>query len=272
MSRHFASPSEPWFRLGSLEVSTVVLVCLLGVASGIAWVVMPGLPDLLFFHPWLVGDGEVWRVVTWPFANTIWVAITALILWYFGSELERILGRLRMLWLLLGTWASLTAASTLITLLPGLTGSSLAGLDLIQFAVLLLWIAEYPKRPFLFGIPAWVFGTIIVAVQALGMIAGRAFGSLLSLVFSLVFVAIMARRFGLLGAYDWIPGRPGTRPAAPPRTRHVPRSEVRREQRRMTDREQLDALLDQINDQGIQSLTDAQRRELMRLRDRLRKG
>jgi hypothetical protein len=40
----------------------------------------------------------------------------------------------------------------------------------------------------------------------------------------------------------------------------------------MTDREQLDALLDQINDHGIQSLTDAQRRELMRLRDRLRKG
>jgi membrane associated rhomboid family serine protease len=274
VSRHFASPSEPWFRVGSLEVSTVVLVSLLGVASGIAWVVMPSLPNLLFFHPWLVASGEVWRVVTWPLANSIWVLITALILWYFGSELERILGRARMLWLILGAWASLTVASTLVTLLPGLTGSSLAGLDLIQLVILLLWIAEYPNRPFFFGIPAWIFGTIIIAIQALSMIAGRAFGSLLSLVFSLVLVAMMARRFGLLGAYEWIPGRPGARPAAaaPPRTRHVPRSEVRREQQRMTDREQLDALLDQINDHGIQSLTDAQRRELMRLRDRLRKG
>jgi hypothetical protein len=40
----------------------------------------------------------------------------------------------------------------------------------------------------------------------------------------------------------------------------------------MSDRERLDELLDQINDQGIGSLTDAQRKELMRLRERLRRG
>ena len=272
MSRHFASPSEPWFRLGTLEVTTVVLVSLVGVASGIAWVVNPGIGQALFFHPVLVAQGQVWRVVTWPLANSIWVVFTALMLWYFGSELERILGRNRMLWLLLGSWAGMTVASTLVTLLPGLSGSSLAGLDLIQFAVLLLWIAEYPNRPLFFGIPAWVFGLVIVAVQALGMVAGRAFGSLLSLLFSLVMVAVLARRFGLLGAYPWIPGRPGARPATPARIRPAPRAQARRDERQVSDRERLDALLDQINDQGIGSLTEAQKRELMRLRDRLRRG
>ncbi len=271
MSRHFASPSEPWFKIRNLEVTTVILVALVGVASGLAAVISPALPQVLYFHPSLVAEGQLWRVVTWPLANSIWVVITALILWYFGSDLERTLGRTRMAWLLVGAWASLTVASTLVSLLPSLGGSSLAGLDLIQFAVLLLWIAEYPKRPFLFGIPAWVFGAVISAVQVLGLVANRAFGALLSLLLGLVFVAIAARRFGLLDAYAWIPGRGGVRPAAPARTRPAPpRSRVRRDGQRLSDRERLDALLDQINERGIGSLSESQRRELMRLRDRLR--
>lgn len=270
MNRHFASPEDPWFTVGRLEVSTSVLVALIGLVSGVAWVVDTDLVYWLAYWPEAVIDGQAWRIATWPLANTIGVVFTSLMLWYFGRDLERLMGRLRMLWLLIGSWASLTIASTLVTLIPALSGSVLAGLGLIQLAVLLLWIAEYPNRPFFFGIPAWIFGMAIVAVQALSMVAYRDYGSLLSLVFSLCLVAIMARRFGLLGAYDWIPGRPRPQSAPVARTRHVP--QTRQEMRRHSDREQLDALLDQINEHGIQSLTDAQRRELMRLRDRLRRS
>lgn len=272
MNRHFASPEDPWFRLGRLDVSTSVLVGLIGVVSGVVWVIVPDIYQLLLYHPSLVVAGQAWRIATWPLANTIWVVLSAIILWYFGTELERLVGRLRMLWLIIGTWAGLTIAFTLVALMPALSGSYLAGLGLIQFAIMLLWIAEYPNRPFFFGIPAWIFGTVILALQALSMVAMRDYGGLLSMLFSLVLVAVMARRFGLLSAYDWIPGKPTVRTAPPARTRHEPRSRVRQEQRRASDREQLDALLDQINDHGIQSLTDAQRKELMRLRDRLRKG
>ncbi|MFT4108643.1 rhomboid family intramembrane serine protease, partial [Propionicimonas sp.] len=272
VNRHFASPEDPWFRIGSIDVSTSVLVAVIGLLSGIMWVASPEIIYGLAYWPGAVVDGEVWRILTWPLANSISVVFTSLMLWYFGTELERLVGRSRMLWLLVGAWAGLTIASTLVSLIPGLSGTVLAGLGLIQLAVLLLWIAEYPNRPFFFGIPAWVFGMAIVAVQALSMIAYRDFGSLLSLVFSLLLVAVMARRFGLLGAYDWIPGRPATRRPAAARTRHVPRSEVRQEMRRLSDREQLDALLDQINANGIQSLTEAQRKELLKLRERLRRN
>jgi hypothetical protein len=272
VSRHFASPSEPWFRIGRLEVSTSVFAALLGAASGLIGVIVPDVPARLFFYWDAVLAGEVWRLVTWPLANSIWVVLTALMLWYFGSELERLIGRLRMVWLLLGTWASLTVASIAVSLLPALSGTALAGLGLIELAILLLWVAEYPNRPFFFGIPAWILGVIFVALQALSMIAGRDFGGLLSLIFSLIFVAMMARRFSLLSAYDWIPGKPVPVKASTPRGRRVPRAAARQEERRKSDREQLDALLDQINDHGIQSLTDAQRRELMRLRDRLRRN
>lgn len=270
MSRHFASPSEPWFRIGRLEVTTVVLVCLVGLASGILWVVDTGLDDALFFSSQLVAMGEVWRVFTWPLANDLWVVIAALVLWYFGSELERLLGRTRMLWLLVGTWGILTLASTLVDLVPALHGAVLAGLGPIEMAVLLLWIAEYPTRPFFFGIPAWIFGALILALQVLSMAAERRFGALLSLLLSLVFVALLGRRLGLLSAYDWLPGKPV--PASRPRTRRPARGEVQQEQRRRSDREQLDALLDQINDHGIQSLSAAQRREMMKLRERLRRN
>ena len=124
MSRHFASPTEPWFRIGRLEVSTVVLACLIAVASGIAWVVAPGLASALYFNSQLVAAGEVWRIVTWPLANDLWVVITALVLWYFGSDIERLIGRTRMAWLLVGTWAALTAASTVVELLPALRGAA----------------------------------------------------------------------------------------------------------------------------------------------------
>ncbi len=271
VSRHFASPTEPWFRLGRLEVNTSTFVALLGVLSGLVGLFASSIPRALFFYWDAVAAGQVWRLVTWPLANSLWVVLTALMLWYFGSDLERLIGRVRMVWLLAGTWAALTAASVLVSLLPALRGTALAGLDLIELAVLLLWIAEYPTRPFFFGIPAWILGIVFVGLQALSMLAAGDTGGLLSLIASLFFVAVMGRRFGLLSAYDWIPGKPGV-VRTPPRGRRMPRAEARQAERRQSDREQLDALLDQINEHGIQSLTDAQRRELLKLRDRLRRG
>lgn len=275
VSRHFASPEDPWFRLGRLDVNSSTLVALIAAASGLLSVFSPSLVYSLAFDPLLVGAGQVWRVVTWPLANSIWVLLTALILWWFGSDLERLVGRYRMLWLFVGIWATLTASAFLLALLPDFPSSALAGIDLIETAVLLLWIAEYPNRPFFFGIPAWIFGAVIVAMNALSLVAGRNFGGLAALVVALVVTAVMGRRFGLLSAYDWIPGKPvpqTVRTAAPTTFRAATRSETKQAERRASDRERLDELLDQINDHGMHSLTSAQRKELLRLRDRLRRG
>ena len=267
---------EPWFRIGRLEVTTVVLVVLIAVLSGLAWVAVPSLPSSLAYSPDLVATGEVWRLVTWPFASdlSLWTVITLALFWYFGTELERQIGRTRMVWLLGGMWACLTAAYTAVAVLLG-SGLGLAGLDFIQFLLLLLWIAEYPTRPFFFGIPAWVVGAILVAVRVFGMIAFRDGAGLLSLVFSLVLVAVLARSVGLLGDYPWIPGRVVRgRPVAAraPRTSRSSRASTRDASRHASDRDRLDALLDQINAKGLNSLTESQRRELLKLRDRLRRS
>lgn len=264
--------SEPWFRIGRLEVTTVVLVVLVAVGFGLAWVARPSLPATLLYTPEAVAAGEIWRLVTWPFANILdlWTVITLALFWYFGTEIERLIGHARMVWLLLGMWASLTAAYTVVALILG-GGGGLAGLGTIEFLLLLLWIAEYPSRPFFFSIPAWVVGAVLVGVQILGLLAARDISGLLSLVFSFVLVAIVARSVGLLGEYAWIPGRVVRGRPVTARAPRMSRSSTRQASRHASDRERLDALLDQINAGGLNSLTESQRRELMKLRDRLRR-
>lgn len=248
-----------------------MFVVLAVAASWLAWVLVPTLPPTLAYWSGALGAGELWRVFTWPFANTVslWGVLNLFFFWYFGTDLERQVGRTRMAWLLVGIWASLTVSATLVGLV--LSGQVLAGIGLIQFAVLLLWIAEYPNRPFFFGIPAWVIGLVLIGVQVLDMLAARSAASLLSLLLSLALVAITGRSVGLLNDYPWIPGRaPGRQTKA--RKPRTPRRKTRDQRRRQSDRERLDTLLDQINEGGIHSLTDAERKEMKRLSERLRKA
>lgn len=262
--------TDPWFRIGRLEVTTVMFVALTVVVSWLVWVIVPTMTQTLSYSPTLLAGGQVWRLFTWPWAQGLGFTpiLTLLMFWYFGTELEGQVGRHQMAGMLVAIWASLTASYTLAAILFS-TSAYLGGLSLIEFLVLLVWIAEYPRRPFFFRIPAWVFGAVILGVQVLLMIAYRDYAGLIALMLSLVLAAVFARRAGLLSDYAWIPGRPVKRV---PKAAKVPRGQAKQAERRASDRERLDTLLDQINDEGIGSLTDAQRKELLKLRDRLRKG
>ncbi len=265
------SDQEPWFRIGRIEMTTTNLVVGATVVSWLLWAIFyPGYTTALAYAPAALAGGQIWRVVSWPFSAglSLWSILDAFMLWYFGNMLEQQIGRKRMAWLLAGIWASLTVAYTVVALLVSGSGV-LSGIGTIQLLVLLLWIAEYPTARFLFNIPAWVFGLVILGLQVLSMLAFRMWDALLALLLSVVLVAIAGRRAGLLSDYAWIPGQPRPQKARQPK---VPRGQARAQERRRSDRERLDELLDQINDQGIGSLTDAQRKELLKLRERLRRS
>lgn len=268
------SEQEPWFRLGRLEFTSTTILVGLSVISWLVWVVSgTRSTDWFLFSMDALTSGQVWRLFSWPFANALdlWSILTALMLWYFGNMLEQTIGRTRMAWLLTGIWASLTAANIAIAALLSFQGL-LAGIGLIEFAILLIWIAEYPHARFLFNIPAWVFGLVIVGIQVLQLIAYGMWSALLALLLSMVFVAIAARRAGLLSAYAWIPGKPKPRTGKPAKAAKVPHKQARQQARQASDQERMDALLDQISQHGLQSLTAAQRKELKHLSDRRRNG
>lgn len=261
---------DAWFRLGRLEVGTTTFVVLATVASWVAWAIAPGLGRVLQFSLAYVADGAVWSPFTWPLAGSasIVAVLNLFFFWYFGNDLESQLGRRLMALLLLGLWGSLTLAYTVAALLTG-DPVGLAGLGLVQFLVLLLWIADNPRRPFFFNIPAWVIGAVLVGLQVLGLVASRAWASLLALALSVAFAAVFARRLGLLAEFAWVPGRRAPRPK---QVRQPDAPSTRQAQRRASDAERLDELLDKISSQGIHALTPAERKELDKLRERRRQG
>ena len=275
---------DAWFRLGKLDVTSTVLVVLIGAVGVVASAFAPVLYQVGLFVPAEVLQGQVWRAVTWPFVDgiSLWTILTLVLLWYFGRDLENQVGRRPMMSLYVALWAILTVVAFVVGLAMG--GGAMAGLRSIQFIVLLLWIAEYPRRPFFFGIPAWIVGAVLVALQVLSYIAIRDLAGLASLVVTFFVAAVVARRFGLLSDLSWLPGRRGSAPrirqgggvrapqAAAPRTPRAARAEQKAAARQASDHERMDALLEKISEQGIHSLTPAERKELEALRERRRKG
>lgn len=244
---------DAWFRLGKLDVTSTVLVVLIGALGVVASAFAPVLYQVGRFVPAEVLQGQVWRAVTWPFVDgiSLWSILTLVLLWYFGRDLENQVGRRPMMSLYVALWAILTVVAFVVGLAMG--GGVLAGLDSIQFVVLLLWIAENPRRPFFFGIPAWVVGAVLVALQVLSYIAIRDLAGLASLVVTFFVAAVVARRFGLLSDLSWLPGRRGSAPrirqgggvrapqAAAPRTPRAARAEQKAAARQASDHERMDA-------------------------------
>lgn len=274
---------DAWFRLGKFDVTSTVLLVLVGAIGVVVSAFAPALAQAGGFIPQLVLQGQVWRSFTWPFVDQIslWSILTLVLLWYFGRDLENQIGRRPMMSLYVSLWAMLTAVTFVVGLALG--GGGMASLRPIQFIILLLWIAEYPRRPFFFGIPGWVVGAVLVALQVLTYVAAREGAGLASTLVTFVVAALVARRFGLLSDLSWLPGRRGSTPGIPqgggvrtPRAAapapRASRAEQRAAARQASDSERIDALLEKISEQGLHSLTAAERKELEALRERRRRA
>jgi hypothetical protein len=290
----FSSPAarhdpQPWFRLGSLDVTTTVLVVLLCAASMLVWAIDPGLLEPLVLLPDRVWEGQVWRLVTWPLANEpdIWAVITLAIFWYFGRELEGLLGRTRFAWFLL-----------ILTVVPGIVGTLLdlpqAGIRPLEFSVFLVFIAQYPFARFFFGIPAWALGAVFVGLEILQLIGLRNERGIVFLLVSIATAAVAARSYGLAEALPWIPRvpLPGAAPrSSAPKARRAPAPKPTRPtppRSKVVEgpwsgpapatspadaaaaHAELDELLDKISANGLDSLTADEKRRLNELSKRLR--
>jgi membrane associated rhomboid family serine protease len=288
---------DPWFRIGQLEVTTTVLVVLLCVASMFVWAADREIILDLVLFPDLVREGEVWRVVTWPLANEpdIWTVLAIAIFWYFGREIEGLLGRVKFAVFLL-----------VITVVPGLVATALdleptlrliAGIRPIEFAVFLVFIAEYPFARFFFGIPAWAIGAIFLGIEVLRSLGWRDSDGIVLLFVGLATAAITARSMGLLSSLPWVPAIPIGRGSSG--RRHHGRSPKRRRgggevvagpwpssragpsrSSRLpqpppppaynADQAELDALLDKISEKGMDGLTSDEKKRLNELSKRMR--
>jgi membrane associated rhomboid family serine protease len=284
--------SDPWFRIGTLDVNTTILVILLCAASMVLWAIDRSVWLNLVVSPEDVRSGQVWRVITWPLANQpgLWEVITLGIFWYFGRELEGMLGRARFAVLLL-----------LLAVIPGLAAVlldiAIAELAPVELAVFLIFVAEYPFARFFFGIPAWAIGAVIVGIQVLQYLGNSQEERILLLFVSIATAALAARSFGLATSLPWIPkiplpgsggggrrrraGRrrgaggsvvsgPWAGPSTPPRPPSALPQPPGPPRPADGDQVELDALLDKISDLGMDGLTSEEKRRLNDLSKRMR--
>lgn len=289
MARGFRFPGSAggqqgsWFRLGTLEVTTTWLVVLVSSFLLIVGAFAPAVPAWLGLYPAEVRSGQLWRIVTWPLANDIrsgiWPVVTIFFFWYFGGMLEEQIGRQKMARMLAWLTLSIGLLAVVLSAPFGWFEPVLLGLDTLQLIVLLVWIAERPHARFLFNIPAWLFGAVIVAIQLLQLTAFRSWLVLLHFILSLGLGALFARHYGLLQDYSAIPqlGASTPRPRRPRRQAGSSTSTVvtgpwagATSPRVDSDRAKLDALLDKISESGMDSLTSSERKQLDVLRRRIR--
>jgi membrane associated rhomboid family serine protease len=280
---------RPWFRIRSYGVGTTDFVAGVSVVMMLVSVASQMFVTYLALFPFMVLRGYVWQVVTWPFANglgflPLW---NALVFWLAGRQLEGRLGKGRFGWMLL----SITLVGSILAILLslGMRLPPLGGLDTIALIVMLLFIAENPRMPFFFSIPAWVVGVVFVAVPLLTRVADRNWAGLLHFVLTLLAAALIAKSAGLLEGYAFIPGHAYT-PRRRTAVKGVPRESRRRKstprpsagssnvvqgpwfgpEPPAREDEEMDALLDKIMDRGLESLTSRERKRLEELRQQRR--
>jgi membrane associated rhomboid family serine protease len=298
--RFSSGGGQPWFVVGTLEFTTTVTL----IAANIVWMFVyaaEGREHSLTRRLWLTTEdllgpgvlgGEVWRLVTWPLVAepSLWTVIGLAFFYIFGGQMEALMGRRHffsfILALTLVPAIMVTIFDALVPSFAGLAG----GIDMVQFGVIIAFVAQYPTAKFFFGIPAPIMIGVFVALQYLSILADRDEFRLVLVTAAIATALIAFKSLGYANSVPWIPSVPlpasatgastaPTRPAAKqrrPRRRGrgnlkaVPTRPTSPPQYPLADME-IDSLLDQVAEQGLDSLTKDQRKRLEEHSKRLRK-
>jgi len=279
-------PDDGWFRVGTFDVGTSVLVVVLGVISMFVWAADQAALRGLWLVPSTVGrgtplaikgvrQGELWRLVTWPLANepSLSAVIILAIFWWFGRDLERAMGRVRFTWFLLVLVVVPAAIATGFALLFDAFNGGASGLAFVELGVFVAFVARYPTARFFFGIPGWVIAVVFVGIDLLQYVGAqpRAWFSVLMLLITCAVGLLGIRAMGYADEATWIPRLPlparDHRPARPKRRRAEAGTTVVSGPWSGTvpdfvDQEEIDRLLDKVAATGLASLTKEERGRL----------
>ena len=269
-SSAYSSDDEPLFRVQGYPVG--VTEFLIGIYSLFftalalsAWAGYQGWSQVLPFSTEEIRDkGWVWQLVTYPLCNSwekgISFAIEMLMLFWFGREVERAVGRRSYVLLYLG----LAALPALLFLgLSLATGQKFdaAGSSNLHFAVFLAFALLFPDSRLMFGlITKWV-ALVFLAIWTLADMAQHDWVGL-GWMWAGAAVAAFAIRIPFLSRFgEWVEER----------RQQAVADQIRKEATAKRDAEDrrnqsIDPILEKISKQGMQSLTKEERAVLERAR------
>ena len=249
--------------LVAVHAFTAIVACFLGGAGVLG--------HLAFDSALLWQRGEFWQLATYAFvhspANLLWFAVEMYMLFVFGREVERFVGRRAFIVL----YALLLLAPTALLALWGLgERTGIAGSPALHFGIFIAFAAIYPNVEMLLRIQVKWVALALSAISTLQLLAYRDWSGMAVLWLSLAVAFLFIRLRGAGPELDWWNGVK-LRLQPKPKFQVVPRTTPRRVVEPENIHESIDPVLEKISKQGINSLTASERRALDRARNRLLK-
>jgi membrane associated rhomboid family serine protease len=219
-------------------------------------------------------SGQVWRLFTYAFVHypsqLLWFAIEMYLLFVFGREVERFIGRRAYIALYL---VLLITPAALLTIWGLWQRSALAGSPALHFGIFVAFATIYPRVELFLRIMAKWIALILAGVYTFQLLAYHAWSDLVVVWTSIgaAFLFIELRGAGPeLAWWNALKERIGPRP----KYYVVPKTRPRTGSGRTESDDvysSIDPILDKISKFGIGSLTPSERRQLNRERERLLK-
>jgi len=219
-------------------------------------------------------SGQVWRLFTYAFVHApsglLWFAIEMYLLFVFGREVERFLGR--RAYIALYAFLLITPAA-LLTIWGLWERCAIAGSPELHFGIFIAFATIYPRVELLLRIMAKWVALILAGVYTFQLLAYHAWSDLMVLWTSIGVAFLFVELNGAGPELAWwnavkerFTPKPKFHVLPKPRTRTgVTRSESE------DVYTSIDAILAKISKFGIGSITANERRQLERYRERLLK-
>jgi membrane associated rhomboid family serine protease len=256
--------------LVGVHVVCAVLACIVTAIPGLA-----GTLNYFVFDSARIWNGlQVWRLGTYAFvhfpSSLLWFAIEMYLLFVFGREVERFLGRR----VYIGLYVTLLfTPAALLTIWGLLERSAIAGSTALHFGIFIAFATIYPRVELLLRIQAKWVALILAAVYTLQLLAYHAWSELVVVWTSIGVAFLFVELNGAGPELAWW-SAVKARFASRPKYHVVPKPRPRPGNGRTEPDDahaSIDHILDKISKFGIGSLTANERRQLDRERERLLK-
>ncbi len=259
-------PVDVTTMLVGLHVAAAVFAAILvafGVGSVLAW--------MQFDSAAVWYSGQVWRLFTYGFVHApsalLWFAIEMYLLFVFGREVERFIGRRSYIALYL---ILLITPTALLTIWGLWQRSVLAGSQALHFGIFVAFATIYPRAELFLRIMAKWVALILAAVYTLQLLAYHAWNDLVVVWTSIGVAFLFIEWSGAGPELAWWSALK-TRFTPRPKYRVVPKMRPTRPADSDDVYASIDPILDKISKFGMGSLTASERRQLNRERERLLK-
>jgi len=265
-----------WMGRYPVDVTTILVGLHVAAAVFAAILVAVGASSVL---TWLQFDSaavwygaQVWRLFTYAFVHApsglLWFAIEMYMLFVFGREVERFVGRRSYIALYL---ILLITPAALLTIWGLWQRSVLAGSPALHFGIFVAFATIYPRAELFLRIMAKWVALILAAVYTFQLLAYHAWNDLVVVWTSIGAAFLFIEWSGAGPEFAWWSALK-TRFEPKPKYRVVPKMRPTRPAESDDVYASIDPILDKISKFGIGSLTASERRQLNRERERLLKN